>query len=72
MEADTLVGVLADSAPPVPEKAERERFLFSVKIVLAEELILTHKLETFVTLSDETGNRLATTRSIYESASPQR
>ncbi|KAE9403731.1 hypothetical protein BT96DRAFT_1016771 [Gymnopus androsaceus JB14] len=45
MEADTVVGVLADSAPPVPEKAERER--------------------------DETGNRLATTRSIYESASPQ-
>ncbi|KAJ3715753.1 hypothetical protein FB446DRAFT_741172 [Lentinula raphanica] len=76
MEVDKLAGVVADSAPPVPEKVERERFLFSVKIVLAEGLVsseaaLTSKLDTFVTLSDEAGNRLAKTRTIYESAAPR-
>ncbi|KAF9074643.1 hypothetical protein BDP27DRAFT_1416051 [Rhodocollybia butyracea] len=76
MEADKLAGVLADLAPPVPEKVERERFLFSVKIVLAEgltstEASLTNKLDTFVTLSDETGNRLAKTRTIYETSAPR-
>ncbi|KIK64923.1 hypothetical protein GYMLUDRAFT_39327 [Collybiopsis luxurians FD-317 M1] len=76
MEVDKLARVLAELAPPVPEKVERERFLFSVKIVLAEGLMsseatLTNKLDTFVTLSDEAGNRLAKTRTIYETASPR-
>ncbi|KAE9403735.1 hypothetical protein BT96DRAFT_955844 [Gymnopus androsaceus JB14] len=76
MEADKLAEVLADSAPPVPEKVERERFLFSVKVVLAEgltssEASITNKLDTFVTLSDEAGTRLAKTRTIYETASPR-
>ncbi|KAJ3894478.1 hypothetical protein GG344DRAFT_74035 [Lentinula edodes] len=76
IEVDKLAGVISDSAPPVPEKVERERFLFSVKIVLAEGLVsgeasLTNKLDTFVTLSDEAGNRLAKTRTIYETAAPR-
>ncbi|KAJ3727280.1 hypothetical protein DFJ43DRAFT_1156909 [Lentinula guzmanii] len=76
MEVDKLAEVIADRAPPVPQKVERERFLFSVKIVLAEGLMsseasLTNKLDTFVTLSDEAGNRLAKTRTIYESAAPR-
>ncbi|KAK7039232.1 hypothetical protein VNI00_010137 [Paramarasmius palmivorus] len=76
MEADKLADVLAHNAPPVPEKVERERFLFSVKVVRAEGLISqdsssSNKLDTFITLSDENGNRVAKTRTIYESSEPR-
>ncbi|PBK71924.1 hypothetical protein ARMSODRAFT_954745 [Armillaria solidipes] len=76
MEADNLADVIANSAPPVPEKVERERFLFTVKVVIAEGLVPmesspTSKLDTFITLSDEAGNRLAKTRTIYETTNPR-
>ncbi|KAF8999791.1 cytoplasm protein [Cyathus striatus] len=76
MQADKLAEVLIHSAPPVPEKVERERALFSVKIVIAEGLVPpdgspSSRLDTFVTLSDEAGNRLAKTRTIYESLNPR-
>ncbi|KAJ7585016.1 hypothetical protein C8J56DRAFT_829275 [Mycena floridula] len=76
MQVDQKAEVLQTHGPPVPEKTERERFLFSVKIVIAEGLV-SHdsnpnaKLDTFVTLSDEAGNRLAKTRTIYESNHPR-
>jgi len=77
MQADHVADVLEHSAPPVPEKVDRgDRFLFTVKIVIAEGLVPTDgststKLDTFVTLSDEAGNRLAKTRTIYETANPR-
>ncbi|KAI0033497.1 hypothetical protein K488DRAFT_84857 [Vararia minispora EC-137] len=76
MEADKLAEVIETQAPPVPEKTERPRFLFTVKICLAEKLVPTDgspnsMLDTFVTLSDEQGNRLAKTRTIYETLSPR-
>ncbi len=76
MEADKLARVLEELAPPVPEKVDREKFLFSVKVILAEGLMstestLTNKLDTFVNLSDEAGNRLAKTRTIYETSTPR-
>ena len=76
MEADNLAEVLASMAPPVPDKKELERFLFAVKIVIAEGLVAadaspTSRLDTFVTLSDEAGNRLAKTRTIYETINPR-
>lgn len=75
MEADKVSEVLK-RAPPIPEKVERNTFLFSVKIVIAENLVPldsspSSRLDTFVTLSDETGKRLAKTRTIYESLSPR-
>lgn len=75
MQADKLAEVLQDS-PPVPEKVEKERFLFTVKVVIAEGLVPLDSspsslLDTFVTLSDETGNRLAKTRTIYETLGPR-
>ncbi|KAF8346260.1 hypothetical protein F5887DRAFT_1061262 [Amanita rubescens] len=67
MQADHVAVVLEHSAPPVPEKVVRgDRFLFTVKVVIAEGL-----LDTFVTLSDEAGNRLAKTRTIYETTNPR-
>jgi hypothetical protein len=76
MEADKLAEIIETQAPPVPEKTERPRFLFTVKVCLAEKLIAadgspSSLLDTFVTLSDEQGNRLAKTRTIYESLNPR-
>ncbi|KIY65186.1 hypothetical protein CYLTODRAFT_357221 [Cylindrobasidium torrendii FP15055 ss-10] len=76
MEVDKLADILVQLAPPVPDKNDRERFLFSVKISIAEGLVTpdsspTHRLDTFVTLSNEAGDRLAKTRTIYESNSPR-
>jgi hypothetical protein len=76
MKADKVSEALKVLAPPVPSKNESPRFLFTVKIVLAEGLIPldgspSTKLDTFITLSDEHGNRLAKTRTIYEQSDPR-
>ncbi|KAI0632969.1 hypothetical protein C8Q77DRAFT_858545 [Trametes polyzona] len=77
MEADKKMEVLEHSAPPVPEKVDRgDRYLFTVKVAIAEGLVPldsspSSKLDTFVTLSDEQGNRLAKTRTIYETLNPR-
>lgn len=76
MDADKLYEVIEEHGPPVPEKQERERFLFTVKICIAEGLAPlesspSSRLDTFVTLSDEGGNRLAKTRTIYETLTPR-
>jgi hypothetical protein len=75
MQADKITEVLKRS-PPVPSKTEQERFLFSVKIVIAEGLVPldsnpSSKLDTFITLSNEEGVRLAKTRTIYETLNPR-
>ncbi len=77
IEADKKMDILEHTAPPVPEKVYRgDRFLFTVKVAIAEGLVPldtspSAKLDTFVTLSDEQGNRLAKTRTIYETLSPR-
>lgn len=76
IDVDKVAETLERTAPPVPEKVERQRFLFTVKIVIAEGLVPldsspSSKLDTFVTLSDEAGNRLAKTRTIYETLDPR-
>lgn len=75
IQVDKITDVLAAS-PPVPEKVDRPRFLFTVKIVMAEDLVPldsnpSAQLDTFVTLSDEAGNRLVKTRTIYETLHPR-
>lgn len=78
VQADKKTEILTAQAPPaVPEKDSKlPRFLFTVKIVLAEGLVPlesspSSRLDTFVTLSDEQGMRLAKTRTIYETLSPR-
>jgi hypothetical protein len=76
MQADKIAEILENHGPPVPEKVERQRFLFTVKIVIAEGLVPldsspSSKLDTFVTLSDENGNRVAKTRTVYETLNPR-
>lgn len=76
MQADKIAAVLSGVAPPVPEKVSREKFLFTVKICIAEGLVPIDSspsalLDTFVILSDEGGHRLAKTRTIYENLNPR-
>jgi hypothetical protein len=76
MQADNMQDVIENHGPPVPDKNEKPRFLFTVKVAIAEGLVPldsspSSKLDTFVTLSDEAGNRLAKTRTIYESLNPR-
>jgi hypothetical protein len=76
IQADKLTEVIETQAPPVPNKNETTRFLFTVKIVLAENLLPldsspSSMLDTFVTLSDKDGHRMAKTRTIYETINPR-
>jgi C2 domain len=75
MDSDKVARTLDELAPALPPKGTpKERFLFTVKIVHAENLPSTDsssRLDTFVTLSDEKGVRLAKTRTIYESLTPR-
>lgn len=76
MQADKIAEVLENHGPPVPQKVDRDRFLFSVKVVRAEGLVPldsspSAKLDTFVTLSDPEGNRKGKTRTIYEALDPR-
>ena len=76
IQADKLTETIETQAPPVPTKNESLRFLFSVKIVMAENLVPldsspSSTLDTFVTLSDQDGHRVAKTRTIYETLGPR-
>ncbi|KAH9062605.1 hypothetical protein EDB83DRAFT_2384982 [Lactarius deliciosus] len=76
IQADKFTEVIESHAPPVPSKNENPRFLFTVKIVMAEDLVPldsspSSTLDTFVTLSDQDGHRVAKTRTIYETLNPR-
>jgi len=76
IQADKLAEVIETQAPPVPDKNENMRFLFTAKIVMAENLVPLDSspssvLDTFVTLSDQDGHRVAKTRTIYETLNPR-
>ena len=75
IQADKKADILANQA--VMDNVQKvQRFLFTVKICMAEGLVPldsspSSRLDTFVTLSDEQGNRLSKTRTIYETLSPR-
>jgi hypothetical protein len=76
IQADKLTEIIETCASPVPNKNENPRFLFTVKIATAENLAPldsspSSTLDTFVTLSDQDGRRVAKTRTIYETLNPQ-
>lgn len=75
IDVDTISQTLDDHAPPPSDEPKKQRFLFTVKIVQAESLVppdsSSSKLDSFVTLSDEKGIRLAKTRTIYETLGPR-
>jgi hypothetical protein len=77
IEADRVSEVIREeeSMNPVSPTtaAARERNLFTIKVVLAENLVPpdARPCDTFVTLSDEHGYRMAKTRTIYETTDPR-
>jgi hypothetical protein len=76
MHVDEVTKLISSVPPQPPAKDSASRFLFTVKIVLAEGLVphdrsSSAKLDTFVTLSDQHGQRLAKTRTVYESLDPR-
>ncbi|ORX34349.1 hypothetical protein BD324DRAFT_635534 [Kockovaella imperatae] len=69
---DSLPEVVASN--PTDQPGVGSKYLFSIKIVLAEGLVLEGSLkppEAFVILSNETGARLAKTRTVYDEADPR-
>ncbi|KAG8760622.1 hypothetical protein FRC14_002468 [Serendipita sp. 396] len=72
VRADEMSRILKEHAPAVPPKAV-QRHLFTVKIVMAENLDSddSSSLDTFATLSDEHGHRIAKTRTIYDTPDPR-
>ena len=75
IQADKKADILANQAA-MDNVQKVQRFLFTVKICMAEGLVpldssSSSRLDTFVTLSDEQGNRLSKTRTIYETLSPR-
>lgn len=77
IDADHQAQVIRESAPDLPEKQSNQRYIFTIKIVLGENLQPVRdtgsksRIDSFVTLSDERGNKIAKTRTIYETPDPR-
>lgn len=76
MRADKISAILLEHGPPVPEKNESERFLFTIKIVMAEGLVPldsspSARLDSYVKITDQNAVTLGKTRTIYETNDPQ-
>ncbi len=79
MDADKQAQILEERGENASQQAREKakgRYIFTVKIVLGEGLQPIHgsgtsRIDSFVTLSDERGNRIAKTRTIYETPDPR-
>lgn len=76
IDADKQASLLEEVDRPPQQSAQKRRYIFTVKIVLGEGLRPVNssgssRIDSFVTLSDERGNRIAKTRTIYETPDPR-
>ncbi|CAO1615966.1 unnamed protein product [Parajaminaea phylloscopi] len=77
IEADRQAQVIREAVPELPDKQANQRYIFTIKIVLGENLQALRdtssksRIDSFVTLSDERGNKIAKTRTIYETPDPR-
>ncbi|SPO32406.1 uncharacterized protein UTRI_02963 [Ustilago trichophora] len=77
IDADKQAEIIKRHAPEAPGKRRNDRFIFSIKIVLGENLQPIRdtggsaRIDSFVTLSDERGQKIAKTRTIYETSEPR-
>lgn len=79
LDADKVSRIVELNTPPPPPSATptQPRFLFTVKIVLCENLSppsgnsRSKKLDPFLILSDPAGYRVAKTRTLYETNDPR-
>ncbi|CAG8466900.1 6261_t:CDS:10 [Acaulospora morrowiae] len=73
MEVDALVSILHKSENE-PESEAKNKYLYTIKIVLAEDLLALDNnglSDPYCVLTDELGNRLVETRVIYETLDPR-
>ncbi|KAM0786123.1 hypothetical protein ACM66B_006933 [Microbotryomycetes sp. NB124-2] len=78
LDADKVSRIVEINAPPAPpDNPAQMRYLFTIKVVLAENLIPPEgsarhkKLDPFLTMSDPSGFRMAKTRTLYETNDPR-
>jgi hypothetical protein len=74
MDADSVSKIVQDKGPSMTTTSGKGRYLFTVKIVLGENLLginETTDVDPFLTLSDESGNRIAKTRTLYNTPYPR-
>ncbi|UZJ54161.1 hypothetical protein CBS101457_003481 [Exobasidium rhododendri] len=76
IDADEQARIIKETVPDVPERKQKQRYIFTVKVVLGENLhpvkdTSNSRIDSFITLSDERGNKIAKTRTIYESTDPR-
>lgn len=76
IDADNVARIIHEYEPtPLATNVSgSSSYLFTVKVVTAEGLVgadgSLSKMDPFLTLSDEKGNRVAKTRTLYETSSP--
>lgn len=77
IDADNVARIIHEYEPELHDRPQKQAsgFLFTVKVVMAEGLVKAdgslNKIDPFLTLSDEKGNRIAKTRTLYETTSPR-
>ena len=79
LDADRVATIVRDHGPPQPvDQNEKPRSLFTVKMVLAENLVGRHegsrnnnRLDPFLILSNPVGDRVAKTRTLYDTNDPR-
>ncbi|KAG0666349.1 hypothetical protein C6P46_004917 [Rhodotorula mucilaginosa] len=79
LDADKVSRIVEINEPPPPPESDTapRRYLFTLKIALCEDLAppsgnpRTKKLDPFLILSDPEGNRVAKTRTLYETNDPR-
>lgn len=74
MNADACAEVIRNNEPPTPPRRKDEKYLFTVKIIEAEELRacdMNGLSDPYVVLVDELQKRLAKTRIIYGNLNPR-
>lgn len=76
LDADRVAILVRENAS-IPDRIDTPRYLFTVKIVLGENLVgrsdgsRTTRLDPFLILSDPHGERIAKTRTLYETTEPR-
>lgn len=74
---DQVARIVASQGPPEPEQSpEKAHYFFTIKMVLCENLVNPDensraKLDPFLILSNPRGDRVAKTRTLYETNDPR-
>src|ERR1700731_2153629 len=73
MEVDEIANALRESGAPTVEKVEQTNFLYSIKVVMADNLKPMDKnglSDPYVVLEID-GKQIAKTRTVYETLNPR-